>query len=128
LGPQFLVGKGSSLDQAAGEQGPDDAVDVDAANGTYSGPGDGLSIGDDRKGLQSCLGELGLLPVQEELLDDGCVLRAAVDPPSSGDLPDRESMVALVVVGCQGAQVADDIPPPVAPERRPATSRSPVRR
>ena len=45
-----------------------------------------LAVGDDGEGLEGGLGQAGLLPVEDESLDHGRVLVAAVHPPPSPDL------------------------------------------
>ena len=55
------------------------------------------------------LRELGPLAVHQELLDDRRVVRAAVDPPSTGYRLDGEATVSLVVVGGKRVEVLEDI-------------------
>ena len=68
-----------------------------------------LAVGDDGEGLEGGLGQAGLLPVEDESLDHGRVLVAAVHPPPSPDLAQREPTLLGRVPVLQLAQGGLDV-------------------
>src|SRR5262245_1931972 len=84
--------------QAARNEGPHDRVHIDAADRRYPDPADGLTVSNDREGLQRRLGEPGMLPVADEPFDHGRVVAPGIEPPATGDLTQVEAAALFGVL------------------------------
>ena len=104
------LGAARQLDEAALQQGGDDAIDGDAADRLDVGAGDRLAISDDGEGLQRGLAQFAGAGLVEELADPGGGLGPGAEAVAARQLLDDDAPGLLAVFL---GELGDDLLDPV---------------